>query len=86
MLFPMCRASATSACLAGHTTHARGVVTAEAATATATTTTARWAHMLIPEAAWASTGRKACRLGAGLGYAPRLDVAAHYPQDIKPKN
>ncbi len=29
-----------------------------------------------------STGRKACRLGAGLGYAPHLDVAARYPQDI----
>ncbi len=56
MLFPMCRASATSACLAVHATHARAVVAAEAAAATATTTTktTRWAHMLTPEkAAWA---------------------------------
>jgi hypothetical protein len=55
MLLPMCRASATSACLAVHATHARAVVAAEAATATATTTTttARWAQMLTPEAAWA---------------------------------
>ncbi len=36
MLFPMCRASATSACLAVHATHARAVVAAEAATATTT--------------------------------------------------
>jgi hypothetical protein len=52
----MCRASATSACLAVHATHARAVVAAEAAAATATamTKTARWAHMLTPEkAAWA---------------------------------
>ncbi len=56
MLLQMCRASATSACLAVHATHARAVVAAEAAAATATTTTktARWAHVLTPEkAAWA---------------------------------
>jgi hypothetical protein len=56
MLSPMCRASATLACLAVHATHARAVVAAEAAAAkamTTTTTTARWAHMLTLEAAWA---------------------------------
>ncbi len=40
MLFPVCLASATSACLAVHTTHARDVVAAEAAAATATMTKA----------------------------------------------